>query len=74
MQNITLESFFQDRMEENKELFTEEEMEQICTHKRCAHKVYMLGLMDSRECYKNDEILDWQIGKNGVRYFLVMPI
>ncbi len=55
MQNITLESFFQDRMEENKNLFTEEEMKQICTHKKCARKVYLLGLMDGRECYKKDE-------------------
>lgn len=58
MQKITLESFFQDRMEENKHLFTEEEMKQICTHKRCAHKVYMLGLTDSRACYKKDETMD----------------
>lgn len=58
MQSITLESFFQKRIEENKKLFTEEEIKQINIHKRCVHKVYLLGLMNGRDCYKKDETID----------------
>lgn len=58
MENITLESFIKDRVEENKELFTGEELRQIKAHKRCMNKVYLLGLMNGRECYKRDEFMD----------------
>lgn len=58
MESITLEKFVKDRIQENKDLFTAEEMKLIGKHKRCIHKVYLLGVTDGRECYKKREITD----------------
>ncbi len=58
MESITLESFFQERVEENERLFTKEEIKQIQRHKVCMHKVYLLGLINGKDCYGKNKILD----------------
>ncbi len=58
MKSFALEKFIDERLEENKYLFTKEELEEIKKHKKCFHKVYLLGAINGRDCYKNDVFSD----------------
>lgn len=58
MESITLEEFVRERIEENKELFTKEEMNWMKENKSCINKVYLLGVMNTKKCYENDEFAD----------------
>lgn len=53
MKGITLEGFVEDRIEENKELFTAEELQFIEMNRQCINKIYLLGIMDCRDCYEH---------------------
>lgn len=55
MESITLEEFVKARIEENKELFTQEELRWIEENRRCINKVYLLGVMNTKKCYENDD-------------------
>ncbi len=52
MKSIFLENFIEERIEENKNLFTKEEIEFMKNNKECLHKVYLLGAINGRDCYK----------------------
>lgn len=52
MKSISLENFIAERIEENKSLFTREELKFIETNKKCLDKMYLLGAMNSKDCYK----------------------
>lgn len=58
MESITMESFVEKRMKENKDLFTKEEWQWIRENKRGTHKIYLLGAMNCRECYENRDFTD----------------
>ncbi len=57
MKSISLEDFIKERIQENKKLFTREEMEFMKNNKECLHKVYLLGAINGRDCYKKDILL-----------------
>lgn len=52
MENVTLDCFIEDRTEENKNLFTREELECIKYNKECIKKIYLLGFIDAKGCYE----------------------
>lgn len=47
-----LEKFIEERIEENKELFTEEELTAINNNNIIVKKIYLLGFKNSIDCYK----------------------
>ena len=49
---INVESFVSERLKENENLFTEEELKNINMNKECAKKIYLLGFINARNCYK----------------------
>lgn len=53
MESITLESYIAERIKENKELFTKEELQWIRENKKGTHKIYLLGAINSKACYDN---------------------
>lgn len=53
MKSITVKGFVEDRIEENKELFTAEELQFIKMNQKCINKIYLLGVMDCKDCYKH---------------------
>ncbi|MCI8761081.1 MAG: hypothetical protein HFJ34_08285 [Clostridia bacterium] len=54
MESITLDSFINERIEENKELFTMEELQFIKMNQKCVNKIYVLGARNYRDCYINN--------------------
>lgn len=52
MKNVRLDDFIEDRIQENKELFTEEELKSIKNDKGCIRKMYLLGFIHGKECYE----------------------
>lgn len=52
MKNVALSNFVEKRIQENAILFTAEELKYIRNHKKCIEKIYLLGFIDSKECYK----------------------
>ena len=57
MKRISLEEFIEERIKENSHLFTSDEMEFMMKNKRCMYKVYLLGAINSRDCFQNDQFL-----------------
>lgn len=55
MKNIRLNDFIEDRIKENKRLFTKEEMGYIKNYKECVKKLYLLGFIHGKECYEEQE-------------------
>lgn len=55
MESITLKGFIKERVEENKDLFTEEELKVITENRDCFYKVYLLGAVNSKDCYEKKE-------------------
>ena len=53
MKKVTLNDFTTERIEENSNLFTAKEIEYINANKECINKIYLLGFINSRECYEN---------------------
>ena len=53
MESITLESYIAERIKENKELFTKEELQWIRDNKKWTRKIYLLGAINSKECYED---------------------
>lgn len=53
MESITLESYIAERIKENKELFTKEELQWIRDNKKGTRKIYLLGAINSKECYED---------------------
>lgn len=49
---IDLENFIKERILENKELFTEEELTVINNNNIITKKIYLLGFKNSIDCYK----------------------
>lgn len=58
MKNVSLENFVEERINENRTLFTIEEIEFIENHRKCVDKVYLLGATNARDCYKNNNFSD----------------
>lgn len=56
MENVTLNFFIEERIKENQELFTVEELEYIKKNRVCINKIYLLGSANSKECYENNKI------------------
>lgn len=54
MESIRLRKFIEDRIEENRNLFTTEELEHIRNNKECFYKGYLLGVINCKDCYKNE--------------------
>lgn len=52
MKDIGLEDFIRDRIQENKNLFTQEELEHIKNYDECTKKIYLLGFIHGKECYE----------------------
>lgn len=52
MKSIMLEEFIKERIKENKELFSIEELQFIKKNRKCIDKIYLLGAINSRDCYK----------------------
>lgn len=55
MESITLKDFIKRRVEENQDLFTEEELKVITENRDCFYKVYLLGAVNSKDCYEKKE-------------------
>lgn len=51
-EKVDLGKFVSERIEENNNLFTKEELEYIDKNKTCIEKVYFLGFSNARNCYK----------------------
>lgn len=45
-------NFIQSRILENQKLFTYEELDLINKNKNCVKKLYLLGFLDSKNCYE----------------------
>ena len=52
MKDVVLNEFIKERIEENKELFTKDEIQCIINNNECINKIYVLGFINSRDCYK----------------------
>lgn len=55
MESITLESYIEERIKENKELFTKEELQWIRENKKGTNKIYLLGAINSKACYEDKD-------------------
>lgn len=55
MKAIRLDDFIEDRIQENKELFTQKELECIKNHHECVRKIYLLGFIHGKECYEKQD-------------------
>ena len=55
MKDVVLDEFIKERIKENKELFKKEELEYIENNKECINKIYLLGFLNARECYKGQD-------------------
>ena len=53
MESITLDSFIEKRIKENEELFTKEELQWIRENEKGTCKIYLLGAVNSKECYED---------------------
>lgn len=51
MNNV--EKFIKERIMENKKLFNKDEIDFIRKHENLMKKIYLLGFINSKECYKN---------------------
>lgn len=51
-EEIILNNFAKERIEENEELFLNEEIELVKNNVSIVKKIYLLGLIDGREIYK----------------------
>ena len=58
MKSISLENFIEERIKENRKLFTKKEIEYMEKNKKCLTKVYLLGAINCRNCYKKDRLVD----------------
>ncbi len=58
MKRAYLEDFIEERIEENSHLFTLEELAFISKNRKCIDKVYLLGAINSRDCFKNSQFFD----------------
>lgn len=54
MKKVTLEKFIEERIKENKGLFTVEEMICIEKNKGCINKIYLLGAKNSKETFEKE--------------------
>ncbi len=52
VKNDVLGKFIKERVEENKNLFVDREIEIIKNNNSLIRKLYLLGFVNSRECYK----------------------
>lgn len=48
---INVEKFIQERIEENKNLFTNNEIKTIEQNKIITKKIYLLGFVNSKDCF-----------------------
>ena len=55
MENLTMknEKIFEERVEENRKLFTERDMSTINNNKDVMKKIYLLGLINGKDIYYN---------------------
>lgn len=53
MKKITLEKFIEERIQENEELFTRQEVQYIKRNKECINKIYLLGAKNGKETFEN---------------------
>lgn len=51
-EEIILDNFVKEKIEENEELFLKEEIELVKNNVSTVKKIYLLGLIDGREIYK----------------------
>ncbi len=49
---INVGKFIKERIMENKEMFNKEEIKLICKNEKCIKKIYLLGFINARCCYK----------------------
>ena len=52
MKNNEINNFIKERIEENKSLFIEEEIQLLKNNQECMKKIYILGFINARNCYK----------------------
>lgn len=57
MKRESLGDFIEDRVNENRHLFSLEELEFMNKNRRCIDKIYLLGAINSRDCFKNSQSL-----------------
>lgn len=57
MKKVVLNHFIKERIEENRELFTKEELEVIEKNEKCINKIYLLGAVNTKNCYEFDWFL-----------------
>lgn len=55
MKSVFINSFVDERISENRDLFTSKEMDCIEKNKECFYKVYLLGAINATGVYMNDE-------------------
>jgi len=55
MKEVMLKDFIRERIEENSNLFTAKEIEYINVNRECINKIYLLGFINSSECYKRQD-------------------
>ena len=55
MKAIRLDDFIEGRIQGNKELFTQKELECIKKYDECVKKIYLLGFIDGKECYEKQD-------------------
>ena len=55
MESITLESYIAERIKENKELFTKEELQWIRENRKGTCKIYLLGAVNGKDCYEDKD-------------------
>lgn len=54
MGKMFLTDFIEERIEENRDLFTTEELLLIKENRKCINKVYLLGAINSKDCYNKE--------------------
>lgn len=58
MRKICLTDFIEERIKENRDLFTKEELMLINENRKCVNKVYLLGAINSKDCYDKEHFLN----------------
>lgn len=52
MKPVTLDHFIEERILENKNLFSEEDFKFINKNQECIKKIYLIGFTNAKECYE----------------------
>lgn len=58
MEKMSLTDFIGERIEENRDLFTGEELTLMKENRKCMDKVYLLGAINCKDCYDQEHFFD----------------